>query len=106
MQLALDAAKAIETESFGVRVVSMPSQELFELQSKDYKEAVLPKDVRHRVAMEAGATMSWYRYVGLDGMALGIDTFGASGNAKDVFKTFGLTTEGVTASVKEYLNRR
>lgn len=106
VQLALDTAKAIETESFGVRVVSMPSQELFELQSKDYKEAVLPKDVRHRVAMEAGATMSWYRYVGLDGMVLGIDTFGASGNAKEVFETFGLTTEGVTIAIKEYLNRR
>lgn len=106
VHLALEAAEAIEMESFGVRVVSMPSQELFEAQSDDYKEEVLPKEITKRVAVEAGATMSWYRYVGLDGMALGIDTFGASGNAKDVFETFGLTTEGVTASVKEYLNRR
>lgn len=106
VHLALETAKVIETESFGVRVVSMPSQELFESQSDDYKEEVLPKEITKRVAVEAGATMSWYRYVGLDGMALGIDTFGASGNAKDVFETFGLTTEGVTASVKEYLNRR
>lgn len=104
VQLALKAAEAIETDSFGVRVVSMPSQELFEAQSDDYKEEVLPKEITKRVAVEAGATMSWYRYVGLDGMVLGIDTFGASGNAKDVFETFGLTEEGVTESVKEYLN--
>ena len=64
----------------------------------------MPKEITKRVAVEAGATMSWYRYVGLDGMVLGIDTFGASGNAKDVFETFGLTEEGVTESVKEYLN--
>ncbi|MDY6045032.1 MAG: transketolase [Peptoniphilus sp.] len=106
VQLALAAAREIEKDGFGVRVVSMPSQELFDKQPADYREEVLPSNVRARVSVEAGATMSWYKYVGLDGLAIGIDSFGASGKADDVFEKFGLTEEHVTATIRNYLETR
>ena len=106
VQLALESAEALEKEGHGVRVVSMPSQELFDEQPEDYKEAVLPSAMRNRISVEAATTMGWYKYIGLDGLAIGMHSFGASGKASEVFKRFGLTTEAVTEEAKAYLKSR
>lgn len=101
--LALDSKVELEKEGLGVRVVSMPSMELFELQTPEYRESVLPKDVRKRVAIEAGASISWGKYVGIDGTYVCIDTFGGSGKGDVLFKEFGFTVDNVVSKVKEIL---
>ena len=83
---ALQAAELLAQEKIDARVVSFPSMELFEKQSDAYKESVLPREVRARVAVEAGASMPWYRYIGLDGACVTIDRFGASAPAKVLFE--------------------
>ena len=103
VSLAMNAKAELAKEGVDVRVVSMPCVEEFEKQSEKYKESVLPKAVRARVAVEAGATMSWYKYVGLDGKVVGIDTFGASAPAKKLFEKYGFTVENVVSAVKEVL---
>ena len=106
VHLALESAEALEKEGHGVRVVSMPSQELFDEQPEEYKEDVLPSAMRNRISVEAATTMGWYKYIGLDGLAIGMHSFGASGKASEVFKRFGLTTEAVTEEAKAYLKSR
>lgn len=101
--LALDVKEALKKDNIGVRVVSMPSVELFELQSDAYRESVLPNALRKRVAIEAGSTLSWHKYVGLDGVVVGIDTFGGSGKGDALFEVFGFTVENVVNKVKEIL---
>ncbi len=101
--LAVSAKDALKAEGVDVRIVSMPCMEDFEAQSEKYKESVLPSNVRARVAVEAGASMCWYKYVGLDGKIVGIDTFGASAPAKKLFEKFGFTTEAVVSAVKEVI---
>lgn len=101
--LALDVKEALKKDNIGVRVVSMPSVELFELQSDAYRESVLPNALRKRVAIEAGSTLSWHKYVGLDGVVVGIDTFGGSGKGDALFEAFGFTVENVVNKVKEIL---
>ena len=101
--LAMDAKKALMEEGIDVRVVSMPCVEVFEKQSDKYKESVLPASVRARVAVEAGATMCWYKYVGMDGKVIGIDTFGASAPAKKLFEKFGFTVDNVKSAVKDVI---
>lgn len=83
------------------RVVSMPCAELFLSQSKEYQESVLPASIRARVAMEAGATMPWYRFVGLDGKVIGMDHFGDSAPAAALFKEYGFTVENVVSAALE-----
>ena len=83
-----------------VAVVSMPSLDLFELQSDEYKESVLPKGVKNRVAIEMGASFDWHRYVGSEGKIIGIDRFGESGKGEEVIEHLGFTVKNV---VKEYL---
>ena len=83
-----------------VRVVSMPCTDLFEEQSAEYKESVLPKTVRRRVAVEALSGFGWERYTGLDGKTVTMDGFGASGPAPQLFEKFGFTVETVVAAVK------
>ena len=101
VELAVAAYDELTAQGVKVRVVSMPCVELFETQSCDYKESVLPKAVRARVAIEAGATMPWYKYVGMDGAVIGIDHFGASAPAATLFKEFGFTAENaVKAGLK------
>ncbi|EKQ55007.1 MAG: hypothetical protein A370_02778 [Clostridium sp. Maddingley MBC34-26] len=73
----------------------MPAFELFEAQDEAYKESVMPKSVRARVAVEALTSFGWHKYVGLDGEVISLDTFGASGNAEVLFKQFGFTVENV-----------
>ncbi|KAJ3074119.1 hypothetical protein HDU98_012057 [Podochytrium sp. JEL0797] len=83
-----------------VRVVSLPSFKRFDAQSAEYKESVLPKAIRARVAIEAGASQSWFKYTGLDGEVVGIDRFGASGPAPQVFKLLGITSEKAAEALK------
>lgn len=83
-----------------MRVVSVPSTDLFETQPDGYREAILPKAVRRRVAIEMAATQPWYKYVGLDGKVIGIDKFGASAPAAEVIEKYGFTVENVVNTVK------
>lgn len=101
VNLAVKAAKELEAAGTKVRVVSVPSTELFDAQDAAYKEEILPNTIRRRLAIEMGATQSWYKYVGLDGKVLGIDTFGASAPAQTVIDNYGFTVENVVKLVGE-----
>ncbi|MBS0557079.1 MAG: transketolase [Proteobacteria bacterium] len=98
--LAMQAAEALEAQGIGTRVVSMPCTNQFDRQPQAYRDAVLPPAIRRRVAIEAGVTDFWRKYVGLDGHVVGIDTFGASAPADALFKEFGFTVDAVLAAVK------
>ena len=97
LQFAVAAAKTLGA---GVRVVSMPCFERFDRQSPEYRESVLPASCRQRVAIEAGVTGLWYKYVGLDGKVVGIDRFGLSAPAPTIFKELGITAEAVVAAAQ------
>jgi transketolase len=99
-ELAL-AVAAAKTLGAGARVVSMPSFFRFDRQSAEYKESVLPSSCRKRVAVEAGVTALWRKYVGLDGAVVGIDRFGMSAPAPTVFKELGITAEAVVAAAQQ-----
>ena len=101
--LAIDVARELEKDGSKVRVVSMPSIELFEEQSKEYKEELLPLNIRRRVSLEMGNSALWYKYVGLDGLAIGIDKFGASAPANKVIEEYGFTVEEVVEKIKNEL---
>ncbi len=93
VHLAYKAAEELEAKGIGTRVVSMPSFMLFEEQSDEYKQEVLPKEIRKRVAIEAGRDLGWYKYIGLDGKIISMDSFGASGPGDELFNHFGFTVE-------------
>lgn len=95
VSLALEAGKKLASEGKAVRVVSMPSPEVFERQDAAYKEAVLPASVKARVAVEAAWTDFWYKYVGLDGKVIGMHSFGESGPAEKLYEFFGITADKV-----------
>ncbi len=101
--LAFHAAEELAKEGKKVRVVSMPCCEEFDRQSAEYKEQVLPAAVRARVAIEAGSTTTWYKYVGLDGKVLGLDHYGASAPAAKLFERYGFTVENAVAVGKAAL---
>lgn len=101
VNLAVKAAKELEVQGTKVRVVSVPSTELFDAQDAAYKEEILPNAIRRRLAIEMGATQNWYKYVGLDGKVLGIDTFGASAPAQTVIDNYGFTVENVINLVNQ-----
>ena len=103
VQLAVEAKAVLAAEGVDVRVVSMPCMDLFEEQSAEYKEAVLPKNVRARVAVEALIDYGWGKYVGLDGATVTMTGFGASAPAATLFEKFGITTENVVKAVKSVL---
>ncbi len=103
VEQAMQAKELLIKDGIDARVVSMPSMEVFEKQSEEYKESVLPKNVRARVAVEAGSAYSWYKYVGLDGTTVCIDHFGASAPANVLFKEFGFTAENVKEKAKSIL---
>lgn len=100
VNLAVKAAKVLAEEGAKVRVVSVPSTDLFDAQDAAYKEEILPSNIRRRVAVEMAATQSWYKYVGLDGAVIGIDKFGASAPAQTVIDNYGFTVENVVNVVK------
>ena len=108
VEIALDAATELEAQGLGTDVVSMPSSELFDAQDAAYREDILP-DVSNkqilRVSIEAGATYGWERYTGLHGLKIGIDSFGASAPAKDLYQHFGLTSEAIVPRILEKLNK-
>ena len=95
VHLAYEAAKTLEDQGVGARVVSMPSMELFDQQSEEYKNEVLPKNITKRVAIEAGSSFGWHKYTGFEGKIISIDTFGASAPANLLFKKFNLTVDNV-----------
>lgn len=102
ISLAMMAQKALAEEGIHVRVVSMPCTNLFDRQEQDYKDSILPKGVS-RVAVEAGITDFWRKYVGLEGAVVGMDTFGESAPASDLFKHFGFTVDNVVKAVKSVI---
>jgi len=101
--LAVAAYDDLTAKGRKVRVVSMPSMDAFDAQDATYKESVLPEAVKARVAVEAGVTHLWPKYVGMQGKVIGLDAFGESAPAKDVYKAFGITTEKVVAAVEAQL---
>jgi len=100
VHVALEAQKLLAKQNVRARVVSMPCRELFESQSSDYKESVLPSRLRARVAVEAGATLGWGKYVGLDGEVIGLDRFGASAPHQTLYRELGITAEAVAEAAK------
>ncbi len=103
VSLAVNAKEELTKDGIDVRVVSMPSMELFDKQSAEYKESVLPNAVRKRVAVEALSDFGWYKYVGLDGRVIAMEGFGASGPAATLFEHFGFTVDNVVKTVKEVI---
>jgi transketolase len=103
VEMIIAAAEKLVEQGTAVRVVSFPSWELFEAQPKSYREEVLPADVRARVAVEAGVTLGWDRYVGEKGVVVGINRFGASAPYQEVYKHVGLTVENVVAAAQKSL---
>ncbi len=101
--LAVSAAEALEADGIAVRVVSMPCTSVFDAQDEAYRESVLPTQVTARVAVEAGVTEGWWRYVGPAGRIVGIDRFGGSAPAPELFAHFGFTTENVVQAAKDAL---
>jgi transketolase len=97
--IACEAAKELENKGVYFRVVSMPSWELFEQQSDEYKESVLPKNIKNKVSIEAGATIGWHKYVGSEGSVIGIDSFGASGPFATVYKEYGISVDNIIDKV-------
>jgi len=103
VELVMNAVESEALAERNIRVVSMPSTSVFDKQSKDYRESVLPAAVTARVAVEAAVTQGWYKYVGLDGVVVGIDTFGESAPAKELFAYFGFTVGKVVDAVNQVM---
>jgi transketolase len=105
VKLALEASEILAENTIAARVISMPSWELFEAQGQDYKNSILPDNVKARVAIEAGSTQGWHKYVGIYGAVVGLDHFGASAPIKDLFTHFGITTDSVVQAVRRLIKR-
>ena len=105
VHIALEAGKTLADEGVGVRVVSLPSWELFDQQPAEYREGVLPSSVRIRVAVEAGIKLGWEHYVGLEGAVVGMESFGASAPASVLYEKFGITAEHVAQAARGLIQR-
>lgn len=105
VHIALEAQGILDSETVRARVVSMPCWELFDAQPSEYREAVLPHSVQARVAIEAGTTLAWRRYVGFDGEVLGLDRFGASAPYKTIYQQLGLTAKAVAEAARRTVKR-
>jgi transketolase len=103
VSLIVEAADQLQNEGIQVRIISMPSWELFELQDAEYQASILPSEIRVRLAVEAGVPQGWEKYVGNDGDILGINQFGASGHSTDVLQKFGFTPDNVVQHAKNLL---
>ena len=101
--LAMSAAEILASEGVAVRVVSMPCVELFDAQEESYREQVLPSSVSARVVIEAGVTETWWRFAGQAGRVIGLDRFGESAPAGELFEHFGFSTDNVVAVARELL---
>ncbi len=104
VQLAMNAAAALRASSIEVRVVSLPSTDVFAAQDAGYRDSVLPAAVTARVAIEAGVTHGWWQYVGPQGRVVGIDSFGQSAPADELFEHFGFTADNIVAAAREILS--
>ncbi|TVR16941.1 MAG: transketolase [Balneolaceae bacterium] len=104
VHIALETATKLEAEGYSIRVVSMPCVELFEKTSADYRESVLPKSVKNRISIEAGATYGWHKWVGSEGITVGIDQFGVSAPYQQAYEHFGITPEKIASKAMELLN--
>ncbi|MGG5253681.1 transketolase [Neobacillus sp. SM06] len=104
--LAVDAQKALASEGIDVSVVSVPSWDRFEAQSKEYKETILPKQIKKRLAIEMGSSLGWHKYVGDEGDVLAIDTFGASAPGEKIIEEYGFTVTNVVEKVKAMLSQK
>ena len=105
VEQVLGAQAELAKDGIAARVISMPCMETFLKQDDEYRESVMPNAIRARVAMEAGATMPWYRFTGLDGAVIGLDHYGASAPAAILFKEYGFTVENVVATAKRVLGK-
>ncbi|NWG27584.1 MAG: transketolase [Ignavibacteriaceae bacterium] len=105
VSLALEAFYELQSEGISARVVSFPSWELFDAQSDEYKESVLPKSIKARISIEAGIKQGWEKYLGEYGEAISIEKFGASAPAEGLFKEYGFTKENIIAAVKRVLSK-
>jgi transketolase len=105
VSLCVDAAATLAGEGIKVRVVSLPCWELFEKQSQEYRDSVLPPDVKARVSVETGAAFGWERYVGTTGASIGMRSFGASAPIKDLLKHFGFTVDAVVQAAKKQMGK-
>src|SRR5262249_9625538 len=105
VSLAMQAHEGLLAEGIRSRVVSMPSWDIFEDQTQEYQDSVLPPEVRARVAVEQASTFGWARYVGVEGRVIGMDTFGASAPLKELQKKFGFEPDRVVSVAKEVLRR-
>lgn len=103
VQLAIAAQAQLSEMEVSARVVSMPCADIFDLQSHSYRESVLPKDCKKRVAIEAGIADYWFKYVGVDGLVIGMNTFGESAPASALFEHFGFSIENVLQTITQYL---
>ncbi len=101
----MQAQALLKEDGIHARVISMPSFELFDMQPEEYKESVMPKEVAARLAMEAGSSFGWHKYLGFAGKVIAMEGFGASGPAEIAFKEFGFTAENAVKQVKEMLNK-
>jgi len=104
VSLAVNSKLELEKENISVRIVSMPSWELFDKQSEEYKESILPSTISNRISLEMGISLGWERYVGFKGKKISIETFGASGTGNEVMELFGFSTENVVKVSKNLLN--
>lgn len=102
VQIAIDSAKIAAQKGISVRVVSMPCVEVFLEQDTEYQEHILPNSIRKRIAIEASTTSYWYRFVGLDGHVIGIDKFGKSAPAKDLYQYFNITVENTVSHILDF----
>lgn len=104
VQLILEAQQELLKESVDARVVSMPSWELFRQQEQEYRDQVLPPEIKARLAVEAASPQGWYEWVGDQGEVMGITTFGTSAPYKDIYQHYGLTVNNIVSTVKTMLN--
>ncbi|MCR3754859.1 MAG: transketolase 1 [Candidatus Westeberhardia cardiocondylae] len=105
IELAVETYKILTKENYKIRVVSLPSTNIFDIQSKEYKESVLPQNITNRLAIEAGNSVYWYKYVGLQGYIMGINEFGKSAPYKKLFDFFGLTVKKILKKSHELLKK-
>ena len=105
VHLIMEAQKQLKKENINARVVSMPSWNLFDRQSSEYREKVFPKNIRKRLAVEAGSSVGWLKYITDDGDVIGIDTFGESAPGDEVMKEYGFTVENVLKRAKDLLSK-
>ena len=106
VEIAFNVATRLNEKTNKIRVVSMPSTDVYDKQEINYKETVLPSSCRNRIAIEAGVTDYWIKYTGLDGLTLGVDTFGESAPAKEVFAYFELTENNLEKRITNLLKKK